>query len=483
MSHLLSPLGVTAKSAVLLFSSRLSQYAVPRRIAGYCIHHGPHYATNNRRWHNVSAGFLHQGRRYAITPKKPSITPEVSATPEKTPNISDKTSGPLHILFCGSDDFSCASLKALHDEHIRNPDLIQSIEVVVRPGKRIGRGYKVVRDPPIHSLAESLGLQIHERDTFTGWNMPSKTNLIIAVSFGLFVPPRLLRGAKYGGLNLHPSLLPDLRGPAPLHHTLLSGRTLTGVSLQTLDHTAFDHGAVLAQTPSDPASGAAVQIPPTCTTVAALEALITPIAAEMLVHGLRSGLHVPPYTSVAAAPSDESALTHAPKITKEWQQLTPALLLACSQETPTPSTRGLLARRQDAIGPLWFFTRDRQGRQKRVLIDAIEELPDLPPSNRPPILAPASRWKINRDDKRRFYIPFERRQRTLQERDDPASNLPREDLVFWVPRQRAPGNATGGGDDDALYLGNYRVLSLKVEGSKAKPARQALQNFFIDHDH
>jgi methionyl-tRNA formyltransferase len=34
-------------------------------------------------------------------------------------------------------------------------------------------------------------------------------NLIVAVSFGLFVPPRLLNAAKYGGLNLHPSLLPE----------------------------------------------------------------------------------------------------------------------------------------------------------------------------------------------------------------------------------------------------------------------------------
>ncbi|KAF2967623.1 hypothetical protein GQX73_g5942 [Xylaria multiplex] len=426
MSHLLSPLEATAKSAVLLLSSRLSQHAAPRCIARYHIHHSPHYAINSQRQRNVSARFLHQGRRYATTPKA-SITPdevsatpdeisttpdEVSITPEKTPTLPDKTSDPLHILFCGSDDFSCASLKALHDEHIRNPDLIQSIEVVVRPGKRTGRGYKVVRDPPIHSLAESLGLQIHERDTFTGWNMPSKTNLIIAVSFGLFVPPRLLRGAKYGGLNLHPSLLPDLRGPAPLHHTLLSGRTLTGVSLQTLDDAAFDHGVVLAQTPSDPASAAAVQIPPTCTTVRALEALITPIASEMLVQGLRSGLHVPPYTSVATPPSDESALSHAPKITKESQQLTPKLLLAAAQEPRIPSTRGLLARRQDAIGPLWFFTRDRQGRQKRVIIEGIEEMADASPSRRPPIIASASRRKITRDNKKRFYIPFERRQQT-----------------------------------------------------------------------
>jgi methionyl-tRNA formyltransferase len=34
-------------------------------------------------------------------------------------------------------------------------------------------------------------------------------NLIIAVSFGLFVPPRLINASKYGGLNVHPSLLPE----------------------------------------------------------------------------------------------------------------------------------------------------------------------------------------------------------------------------------------------------------------------------------
>ena len=34
-------------------------------------------------------------------------------------------------------------------------------------------------------------------------------NLVIAVSFGLFIPPRILQNAQYGGLNVHPSLLPE----------------------------------------------------------------------------------------------------------------------------------------------------------------------------------------------------------------------------------------------------------------------------------
>lgn len=59
---------------------------------------------------------------------------------------STKSYDPLRILFCGSDEFSIASLKALHGEHQRRPDRIASIDVVCRPGKRVGRGLKNIRD-------------------------------------------------------------------------------------------------------------------------------------------------------------------------------------------------------------------------------------------------------------------------------------------------------------------------------------------------
>lgn len=66
-----------------------------------------------------------------------------------------RVSDPLRILFCGSDDFSCAALTALTVEKKRNPALIESLEVVVRPSKLSGRGMKNVREgmcaPPRHS--------------------------------------------------------------------------------------------------------------------------------------------------------------------------------------------------------------------------------------------------------------------------------------------------------------------------------------------
>lgn len=71
---------------------------------------------------------MEDGRMNATAPQKR----------EQETSRQDKKSEPLRILFCGSDEFSCASLRELHNEHVQNPTLIQSIDVVVRPAK--GRG-------------------------------------------------------------------------------------------------------------------------------------------------------------------------------------------------------------------------------------------------------------------------------------------------------------------------------------------------------
>ena len=68
--------------------------------------------------------------------------------------LVNKSADPLRILFCGADEFSIASLKALHHEKRVNPDLIESIDVVCKVGKRHGRGLKNVR--------EGLAFQLYE---------------------------------------------------------------------------------------------------------------------------------------------------------------------------------------------------------------------------------------------------------------------------------------------------------------------------------
>ncbi|KAI9701559.1 MAG: Methionyl-tRNA formyltransferase [Candelina mexicana] len=279
--------------------------------------------------------------------------------------LSTKVSDPLRILFCGSEDFSIASLRAVHDEHIKDPNLIASIDVVCKPGKRVGRGLKGFREVPIKAVAEDLNLPVHEIPTFTGWNPPEPhnkpINLIVAVSFGLLVPPRILSRAKYGGLNVHPSLLPDFRGPAPLHHTLLSDCKTTGITLQTLHPSKFDHGTILAQTAYP------IPNPETCTVPQLLQ-YVAPKGAAMLVRGLRDRVFVPPYDEVErpedTAQSLDRPLRRASMIHPEDSHI---------NWGRWPAEE--IVRKNRVLGPLWseatFTTKDDLPTVKRIIFDGI----------------------------------------------------------------------------------------------------------------
>ena len=280
----------------------------------------------------------------------PSVTRRWSST---------KISEPLRILFCGSDEFSIASLQALHREHQAQPELIESIDVVCRPPKRVGRGLKQVREVPIADVARSLHLKLHQINTFTGWQPPSADgqmiNLIIAVSFGLFVPPRILEAAKYGGLNVHPSMLPEFRGSSPLHHTLLHGLSKTGISVQTLDPKRFDHGLVLAQTPKP-----GFDIPnPGEITIPELTSLAAPKGAEMLVQVIKDRCYVPPMKGVNSAEDvqDHTLLRIAPKLTTEDRHI----------DWEAWSAEDIL-RKHRVIGPLWNHVKlESSPKERRVI--------------------------------------------------------------------------------------------------------------------
>ncbi|KAF9693899.1 hypothetical protein EKO04_008481 [Ascochyta lentis] len=218
---------------------------------------------------------------------------------------------PLKIFFCGSDDFSITSLRALDDARRRVPGLIDEIHVAHRPAKPTGRGLKTLRQVPISHAARDLSLPTHTFDTFTGWTPPFSYNLVIAVSFGLLVPPRILSLARYGGLNVHPSLLPDLRGSAPIEHAILKRREYTGVSVQTLHPTKFDQGVVLAQSPAPGIRIAKDE------TAGELEGRLAIVGAQMLVDVLETRKFVSPLEGVGWYAQANAAIDYAPKITKQ----------------------------------------------------------------------------------------------------------------------------------------------------------------------
>ncbi|KAJ4994272.1 Methionyl-tRNA formyltransferase, mitochondrial [Stagonosporopsis vannaccii] len=231
------------------------------------------------------------------------------------------THEPLRILFCGSDAFSIESLRALHAAQQHDPCFIDAIHVVHRPAKPTGRGLKTLREGtadaqpptvPLAPFAQSLSLPTHPLNTFTSWTPPFAYNLVIAVSFGLLIPSRILSLAPHGGLNVHPSLLPDLRGSAPIPHAILKQRHFTGVSVQTLHPTTFDAGVVLRQSEAPGVSIGEHE------TRAQLEARLAPLGAEMLLSVLRDRAYVAPVEDNGWWAGEPEA---APKLSKQHHEV------------------------------------------------------------------------------------------------------------------------------------------------------------------
>ncbi len=92
--------------------------------------------------HNASMGLL-----IRLITRTARLSIQSSHLPPRHYSYSTNIShDPLRILFCGSDEFSIASLRALHAEQEKDHKLIASLDVVCRPGKRVGRGLKKIKD-------------------------------------------------------------------------------------------------------------------------------------------------------------------------------------------------------------------------------------------------------------------------------------------------------------------------------------------------
>jgi len=74
----------------------------------------------------------------------------------------------------------------------------------------------------------------------------SEWDVFVVASYGKLIPPELLSMPKHGVVNVHPSLLPRLRGPSPIRSTILRDDRETGVSIMLLDD-EIDHGPLIAQ--------------------------------------------------------------------------------------------------------------------------------------------------------------------------------------------------------------------------------------------
>ncbi|KAG1708129.1 hypothetical protein DVH05_024812 [Phytophthora capsici] len=217
---------------------------------------------------------------------------------------------PYRVLFFGTDDVSLATLELLHANSNEDQDddrLIEHIEVVC-PSDRPMNGRKKNEPVPVKKFAQRCGLKVfdtpsHSKSLKT-WDFPVAENFDVGVvvSFGYFLHPHMLKNLHHGAINMHPSLLPKYRGPAPIHHALLNGDSTTGVSVIEIDPKAFDVGRILLQEPYDIQPGIQCQD---------LAEELAAFGADCIVRTLAEL----PSRKKTAVVQDDTAACKAPKLT------------------------------------------------------------------------------------------------------------------------------------------------------------------------
>jgi methionyl-tRNA formyltransferase len=148
------------------------------------------------------------------------------------------------LIFMGTPDFAVPTLQALIDagHHI--------LAAVTQPDKPKGRGRRT-EAPPVKKLAQAHGIEVLQPektsdDLFCDIIRKMEPDLAIVVAFGQILKKKLLIIPKWGVINIHASLLPKLRGAAPIQWAILNEESMTGLTIMQMDE-GMDTGPVLYQ--------------------------------------------------------------------------------------------------------------------------------------------------------------------------------------------------------------------------------------------
>ncbi len=210
----------------------------------------------------------------------------------------------MSIVFFGTTEYSAAMLKA-----ILKADYHVSLAVTLRDRPSL-RGHSL-QPTPVKRLAEKMGIPVFCADNMKD---PALAQIVRKqkAELGIVVAFKILPGAVYGApklgtVNVHPSLLPELRGPAPVRWAIMRGYSETGITTFSLVDKP-DAGGILLQE--------SISIGDDETYGELFERIVPPSADVLIrtIEGLLSG-------SLKPGPQDVSRVTNAPKITKELSRI------------------------------------------------------------------------------------------------------------------------------------------------------------------
>jgi methionyl-tRNA formyltransferase len=146
------------------------------------------------------------------------------------------------IVFMGTPDFSVPILRRLVKEGY------DIVGVVTQPDRPKGRK-KTLTPPPVKVEAENHGIKVLQPEKIRNEVedvLSLEPDLIVTAAFGQILPKELLEAPKFGCINVHASLLPELRGGAPIHYSILQGKDKTGITIMYMAE-KLDAGDILTQ--------------------------------------------------------------------------------------------------------------------------------------------------------------------------------------------------------------------------------------------
>lgn len=237
----------------------------------------------------------------------------------------------MRVLFWGTPEFAAPPLRALIGEGF------DVVGVVTQPDKAVGRSRSTLEPPPIKKIAreENIPVLQPERprgDEFVAQLAALEPDISVVVAYGHILPTPVIDLPRFGTINIHASLLPKLRGAAPIQAAIRDGHAETGVTIMRMVR-ALDAGPCIVQ---------ARTLIPDDETYGELQLRLAEMGALSLIEALALiGLGQAPET-----PQDESQATYAAKIDRaatkvDWTNEAAVVSRAIRAYDPRP---GALAR-------------------------------------------------------------------------------------------------------------------------------------------
>ena len=221
----------------------------------------------------------------------------------------------MKVIFAGTPDFAAQALRAIAAAGFEIP------LVLTQPDRPKGRGMQL-QASPVKQAALELGLTIAQpaslrHEEAQALLRAQNADVMVVPAYGLILPQAVLDTPAHGCLKIHASLLPRLRGAAPIQRAIEAGDAETGVCIMQMD-AGLDTGAVV--------STHRYPIKNTDTANEVHNALMQ-LGAQAIVADLQQ---LQQTGRLNATPQPQTGITYAQKLSKEeakidWNQ--PALII------------------------------------------------------------------------------------------------------------------------------------------------------------